>query len=127
MMRRRSVIIGKIPPPDSLHNCTPQKHNCPTKVRSTDGGRRSAEAQLGKQILIRLYAHLLFMTEAMATSNLMNELRAIRNDLNFIKEHMVDIDSIMTEDDYLALGEYRKEKNAGELVSHENLKKELGL
>ena len=67
------------------------------------------------------------MSEAIDASNLMNEIRAIRNDLDFIKEHMVDIDSIMTEDDYLALEEYRKEKNAGELVSHENLKKELGL
>ena len=79
------------------------------------------------QILIRLYAHVLFMSEAIDASNLMNELRAIRSDLDFIKEHMVDIDSIMTEDDYLALEEYRKEKNAGELVSHEDIKKELGL
>ena len=67
------------------------------------------------------------MSEAIAASHLMNELMAIRNDLDFIKEHMVDIDSIMTEDDSLALKEYRKEKNAGELVSHEDIKKELGL
>ena len=33
----------------------------------------------------------------------------------------------MSEDDYLALEEYRKEKNAGKLVSHEDIKKELGL
>ena len=79
------------------------------------------------QILIRLYAHVLFMSEAIDASNLMNEIRAIRSDLDFIKEHMVDIDSIMTQDDYLALEEYRKEKNAGELVSHEDIKKELGL
>ena len=67
------------------------------------------------------------MSEAIDASNLMNELKAIRSDLDFIKEHMVDTDSIMTEDDYLALEEYRKEKNAGELVSHEDIKKELGL
>ena len=67
------------------------------------------------------------MSESIDASNLMNEIRAIRNDLDFIKEHMVDIDNIMTEDDYLALEEYRKEKNAGELVSHEDIKKELGL
>ena len=67
------------------------------------------------------------MSEAIDASNLMNEIRAIRSDLDFIKEHMVDIDSIMTQDDYLALEEYRKEKNAGELVSHEDIKKELGL
>ena len=37
------------------------------------------------------------------------------------------IDSIMTEDDYLVLKKYRKEKSANEFVSHEDLKKELGL
>ncbi len=44
-----------------------------------------------------------------------------------IKEHMVDIDSIMTEDDYKALQEYKIEKSEGKLTSHEELKKELGL
>ena len=40
---------------------------------------------------------------------------------------MVDIDSIMTEEDFKALLEYRKDKSVGELISHEQLKKELGL
>jgi len=44
-----------------------------------------------------------------------------------IKEHMVDIDSIMTEDDYKALQEYKIEKSEGKLTSHEELKQELGL
>lgn len=39
-----------------------------------------------------------------------------------VKDHMVDIDCIMTKDDYLALIEYRKEKESTELVSHEYLK-----
>jgi hypothetical protein len=39
-----------------------------------------------------------------------------------LKDHMVDIDCIMTEDDYLVLNEYRMEKDSGELVSHEDLK-----
>lgn len=38
---------------------------------------------------------------------------------------MVDIDSILTEDDYSALTAYRREKKAGKLVSHEKLKKRL--
>lgn len=38
------------------------------------------------------------------------ELRVIREDLDFIKGHMIDVDSIMTEDDYLSLNEYRNEK-----------------
>lgn len=71
--------------------------------------------------------HVLFMSETTNVNQIANELGAIRNDLNFIKGHMVDIDSIMTEDDYLALKKYRKEKIANELVSPEDLKKELGL
>jgi hypothetical protein len=39
-----------------------------------------------------------------------------------LKDHMADIDCIMTEDDYLVLNEYRMEKDSGELVSHEDLK-----
>ena len=40
---------------------------------------------------------------------------------------MVDSDAILTEEDYEALLEYRKEKAEGRLVSHDKLKKELGL
>jgi len=40
---------------------------------------------------------------------------------------MVDIDCIMTEDDYLALNEYRMEKDSDDLVSHEDLRKSLEL
>lgn len=60
-------------------------------------------------------------------SHVMIELKEIKKDLNFIKEHMVDIDSIMTEDDYAALQEYRKQKKEGKLISHEQLVKELGV
>ena len=67
------------------------------------------------------------MSETINANQIINELKAIRNDLDFIKGHMVDIDSIMTEDDYLALKKYRKEKTANELVSHDDLKRELGL
>ena len=49
-------------------------------------------------------------------------LRAIREDLHFMKNYMVDIDSIMTEDDNLSLNRYRSEKKAGTLISHEELK-----
>jgi len=67
------------------------------------------------------------MSEAIIVNQIMNELKAIRKDLDFLKDHMVDIDCIMTEDDYLALNEYRKEKDSGELISHEDLKISLGL
>jgi hypothetical protein len=40
---------------------------------------------------------------------------------------MVDIDCIMTEDDYLVLNEYRNEIDSDELVSHEELKMSMEL
>ena len=56
-----------------------------------------------------------------------NDLKFIKSEISEIKEHMVDIDSIMTEDDYKALEKYKKEKAKGELTSHEELKRELKL
>ncbi len=55
------------------------------------------------------------------------DLEILKKELKEIKEHMVDIDSIMTEDDYKALQDYKREKSEGTLTSHESLKKELGL
>ncbi|OBZ34816.1 hypothetical protein C7960_0741 [Methanohalophilus euhalobius] len=67
------------------------------------------------------------MSEVIDSVEIVHELKAIREDLDFIKSHMIDIDSIMTEDDNLSLNQYRSEKRAGTLISHEELKKELGL
>jgi hypothetical protein len=67
------------------------------------------------------------MSGAINSKEIMSELRAIKEELNFIKSHMVDIDSILTEEDYLSLQEYRNEKNSGQLISHVDLKKELGI
>jgi len=38
------------------------------------------------------------------------KLDRIEKEIHQIKEHMVDVDSIMTEDDYEALLSYRKER-----------------
>lgn len=67
------------------------------------------------------------MPEVINYGEILHELRLIREDLDFIKAHMVDVDSIMTEDDYLSLSEYRAEKKTGKLTSHEGLKREMGL
>ncbi len=68
------------------------------------------------------------MTQKQATLNdIYREVEFIKERVLEIEEHMVDIDSIMTEDDYVALAKYRAEKANGELTSHESLKKELGL
>jgi len=55
------------------------------------------------------------------------DLEFVKSELREMKAHMVDIDSIMTEDDYKALQEYNIEKAEGKLTSHEELKKEMGL
>lgn len=62
----------------------------------------------------------------MAAQKLESEVKSIKKDLEYIKKHMVDIDCIMTEEDYAALLEYRREKKAGKLISHRQLKEELG-
>ncbi len=55
------------------------------------------------------------------------KIEKIEKEIAEIKKNMVDADSIMTEEDYKALLDYRKEKSQGKLVSHEKVKKELGL
>lgn len=58
---------------------------------------------------------------------IMEKLAKLQEDVEYIKENMVDVDSVMTEDDYEAIEKARKEKKDGRLISHEQLKKELGL
>lgn len=58
---------------------------------------------------------------------ILQKLGRIEKEVETIKKHMVDVDSIITEEDYKALLEYRKEKESGRLFSHERIKKELEL
>ena len=58
---------------------------------------------------------------------ILEKLEKIEKDVVEIREHMVDVDAIMTKEDYEALSEYRKEKVGGRLISHEVIKKQLGL
>jgi len=67
------------------------------------------------------------MTNNITLSTIYKEIELIKNKVIKIEEHMVDIDSIMTEDDYRALQDYEKEKSQGKLKQHEKLKKELEL
>ncbi len=67
------------------------------------------------------------MSETIDSAEILHELRTIREDLDYIKSHMIDIDSILTEEDFLSLQEYRKEKASGILTSHYDLKNELGI
>lgn len=59
--------------------------------------------------------------------DILKKLERIEKDVVSIREHMVDIDSIMTEEDYESLLAYRKEKASAKLISHEIIKKDLGL
>ncbi|MBI4167797.1 MAG: hypothetical protein HY515_02470 [Candidatus Aenigmarchaeota archaeon] len=58
---------------------------------------------------------------------ILKKLENLEKEVKEIKGRMADSDSIMTEDDYLTLLEYRKEKKDGKLLSHGHVKKELGL
>lgn len=61
------------------------------------------------------------------TKEIISELKAIREDLGYLKEHMVDIDTILAEDDKLALEQARKEFKEGKTKPLDRLKKELDL
>ena len=57
----------------------------------------------------------------------MKKLEDIKAELNYIKEHMVDVDMVLTDDDRKALREAEEDLREGKTISHEKLKKELGL
>jgi hypothetical protein len=62
----------------------------------------------------------------MAKIQVIEELKAIRKELTSIRKSMVDKDMILTEDDYKALVETAKQKKKGELISLEEVEKDLG-
>lgn len=57
---------------------------------------------------------------------ILKRLAKIEARVDIIVEHVVD-DSILTEDDLLAIREAEAEYKEGKTLSHEKLKKELGL
>ncbi len=67
------------------------------------------------------------MSKTATLEKIIEELDFLKKKILSIEEHMVDIDSILTEGDLEALLDYRKEKTEGDLISHEALKAELGL
>jgi hypothetical protein len=67
------------------------------------------------------------MGEITTLDRIFEELDFLKKKILSIEKHMVDIDSILTEDDFAALAEYRTEKAEGSLISHDEIKAELGL
>lgn len=58
---------------------------------------------------------------------ILNELKTIRTELDYIKRHMPDKDSFLSsEEEHLLRASYEEEKD-GKTLSHEEMKKELGL
>jgi len=53
------------------------------------------------------------------------KLAKLQSDMEYVKERLED--SSLTMEDVESIEEYEKEKKEGKLVSHEDLKKELGL
>ena len=62
------------------------------------------------------------MAEAVTTEELYTELKAIRKDVSYIKEHL---DTALTDDEEESLAEAEKEYRAGKSVSLKQFKKEM--
>lgn len=58
---------------------------------------------------------------------LLEELKDIKKEIVYIKEHMIDVDSLLDESDRQALKEAEEDVKAGRTLSLEQVKKELGL
>ncbi|MEK6852431.1 MAG: hypothetical protein AABX59_01000 [Nanoarchaeota archaeon] len=63
----------------------------------------------------------------MANENkqILDELKEIKSDVKFIKEHMVDIDTILTPEEEVRLKESVEEFEDGKTTSIEDFEKEL--
>ena len=61
------------------------------------------------------------------TKQILDELKVVREELDYIKENMVSIDAILTEGDKKALAQAREEQRKGRTTTLADLKKELGL
>nr|MDO8079341.1 hypothetical protein [Candidatus Freyarchaeota archaeon] len=57
---------------------------------------------------------------------ILKELEEIRRDLAYIKEHMVEVDSLLTDEEALVLKEAEGEFREGKTKKLEDLKRELG-
>ena len=58
---------------------------------------------------------------------ILKRLSKIEARVNIIVERVIEDDKVLTEDDILAIKEAEEEYKGGKTISHEQLKKELGL
>jgi len=65
------------------------------------------------------------MAEAFISKEVVKELKAIRKDLDYIKEHMVDVDTILTPEEEARLEESLREYKEGRTTKLEDFEKEI--
>ena len=65
------------------------------------------------------------MEKQITSQEIMEKLAQLQSDMNFVKEYIEDI--TLTSDDLDALEKADQEFKEGKTISHEKLKKELGL
>jgi len=63
--------------------------------------------------------------ESISIEDMKKEIDILKKEIKKIKSNMIDPDSILTEEDYICLQEYRMEK--GKLLSESEVKTGLGL
>ena len=66
------------------------------------------------------------MVQGAEIKRIEKELKEIRNELLYIKEHMVDVDTILTEEERKIHEQSLKEYREGKTTKLVDLKKELG-
>ena len=65
------------------------------------------------------------MTETITIKKIYNEIKDIKKDVSFIKNHVFDIDNIMTLEESKRFEKSMKELKAGKTTSLSQVKKEL--
>ena len=63
--------------------------------------------------------------ETITVEEMAQDLKAIRKDLDFIKQQLIDPDRILSQEDKLVVAEAREEYAKGETTSLEDLEKEI--
>jgi hypothetical protein len=64
------------------------------------------------------------MAETVNMEKMYNELLALKSEVHYIKTHMVDADTILTEEENVELDESLKEFEEGKASSLEDIKKD---
>jgi len=67
------------------------------------------------------------ITKNITLKTIHKDLQILRRDVEEIKEHMVDADIILTEEEKRLLDESFRDEKEGRLISTKDLRKELGI